>query len=91
MQPFDYLISNLSKPVEQGLEQRHIDMFRREIRERAALLFNLQFQLEAAVERIENNLRWEFDETWTRVEPSVLHQVKEIVAEVYRKRTPKKE
>ena len=91
MQEFDYLSSNLSIRFTEELEGRCIEMFKREVRERAGLLFNLRFSQEEAVRRIESNIRWEFDDTWTRKEPLILPAVKDLVADVYRKRSSRPE
>jgi len=89
MPEFDYLSSNLSIRFSKELEGRCIEMFKKEVRERAALLFNLKFSREDAVHRIEQNIRWEFDDAWTKKDPPILPKVKDLVAEVYKKRTTK--
>lgn len=65
--------------------------FERFARERARLLFNLAFPVEAAIGRIDAALRWELDSTvWPRQAPAFLAEVPRWVREVYAQMTPGK-
>lgn len=84
MQEFDYLESNLSSRFAGELDGRSLEAFKQEVKERAALLLTLRYSAAQAVARIEQNIRWEFDDAWTRKEPTVLGLVEKIVGEVYK-------
>mgnify|MGYP006971723941 CR=1 FL=1 len=82
---FDYLQSNLSKSFGEDIKGRFNDAFMAEIQERARLLCHLGVSLDEAVERINKNVEWEFDETWTTGLPPVHAQTRELVTAVYAK------
>jgi len=84
---FDYMQSNVSKRFNEDLGGRFDESFRADVQERARLLFNLRLSLDEAVERINKNVEWEFDGTWTSGLPPVHEQTREIVAAVYAKLT----
>ena len=81
--PFDYLQSNLSQRFNEGTAGRFDEAFVAEVKERAHLLFNLNVPLDEAVERINKNVEWEFDETWTKGLPPEHEQTREIVTAVF--------
>ena len=83
MEEFDYLNSNVSKAFNEKIRVRSEEMFEREVRERAQMLYNLRYSQEDAVTRIEDNLAWEFDDTWTQRAPSCQSRVSSLVAEIY--------
>lgn len=86
--PFDYMQSNVSESFNEGIDGRFDESFVADVKERARLLFNLQLSLEDAIERINKDVEWEFDETWTAGLPPVHKQTREIVAAIYAKLTP---
>ena len=81
--PFDYMQSSLSPQFEKATSGRFDEAFIKEVKERAQLLFNLKVPLDEAVERINKNVEWEFDGTWTKGLPPVHEQTREIVAAVF--------
>lgn len=84
MQEFDYLESNLSSKFAKELDGRSLEAFKQEVKERATLLLQLRYSASQAIARIEQNIRWEFDDTWTHKEPAVLGFVETIVGDVYK-------
>jgi hypothetical protein len=80
---FDYLNSNLSEGFGKKIVVRSGEMFVKEVRERARLLYNLKFAPDDAVARIQQNLAWEFDDGWKNSKPEVFGQIKQIVADLY--------
>ena len=80
---FDYLESNLSKSFKESIAGRFDEAFVSEVKERSRLLFNLRVPLEEAIDRINKNVEWEFDGTWTGGAPPVHEQTREIVSAVY--------
>lgn len=70
--------------VPEGASGRGQRMLRKTITDRAGLLRRLRFSQEAAVARIQANLRWEFDEDIASTPlPSVYNEIEAIVAEIY--------
>ena len=82
---FDYLNSNISKPFNEKVLARSEEMFKREILERAQLLYNLKYSSKDAITRIKENFSWEFDGTWTTKRPSIFEQIDELVTSIYKK------
>ncbi len=63
--------------------------FEQAVRERARLMFNLNYTVTEAVRRIRLNLDWEFDTTiWPRKSPAFFEQVPTWVQAVYTQMTP---
>ncbi|MBM4370679.1 MAG: hypothetical protein FJ098_03450 [Deltaproteobacteria bacterium] len=80
---FDTMCSNLSPEFAESIQGRFDEMFLREVRERARLLFNLKVPLEEAIRRIQENVLWEFDDTWTGGQPAVHGRTREVVTGIY--------
>jgi len=91
VEEFDYLNSNISKPFNEALEVRSDEMFSREVREKARLLYNLRYGKEKAIARIKNNIDWEFDHSWNKNDPTILGRVEEIVADAYKRMEGKRD
>jgi hypothetical protein len=83
MEDFDYLNPNISVAFNEKLAGRSRDAFEKEVKERARLLYNLKFGKKEAVDRIQRNIAWEFDSTWTSRLPDAHKLVKKIVGAVY--------
>lgn len=82
---FDYLNSNVSRPFNDKVLVRSEEMFKREVLERARLLYNLKYSSKDAIARIKDNLSWEFDGTWTNRLPAIFEQIDGLVKSVYKK------
>ena len=63
-----------------------IEMYRREIAERAALLFRLGYSVEQAIARMQANIEWDFELGATRPADLDPPHVAEIVRTTYARR-----
>lgn len=79
LEEFDYLNSDLSESFNKSVAARSDEMFEKEVKERARLLYNLRFSAKAAVARIRANIEWEFDNTWNKDDPAILKRLDAIV------------
>ena len=82
--PFGYLDGHRVNPwSDKELAQKALETRLDEVRYRARLLRALGYAEKAAVERIQQNLSWEYEMT---TKANFLKQAKEVVAEVYKRR-----
>ena len=79
--PFDWVMNKQNPAFVKKIAPRFGEMHRREIEQRAKLLFNLKFNRDAAVARIKAKIAWEFE--LSRL-PKFHKEVGAIVDRVYR-------
>ena len=79
--PFDWMHVKQNPAFLAKIESRFVEMHRREIEQRARLLYNLKFGRDAAVARIRAKIAWEFELSRT---PKFHKEVGAIVDRVYR-------
>lgn len=78
--PFDWMYAKIPEAFLKKIEPRFEEMHLREVEQRARLLFNLQYDRERAVRRIQDNIEWDFE--LSKV-PSFINDVPRIVDRVY--------
>jgi len=80
--PFDWLHNKINPEFAKKIEPRFYEMHRLEMEQRARLLFNLKYPRERAIERIRQNIAWDFE--LSRI-PQFYEEVPEVVDRVYRR------
>lgn len=59
--PFPWLQADIPTSYQATFRQKALDMYRSEVRQRAALLLHLGYSAKEATARCRASLRWEFD------------------------------
>ena len=82
--PFDWMEPKIPDDFKEKIKPRFREMHLREIEQRARLLFNLRYDKERAIRRIQNNIAWDFE--LSRI-PDFYDEVPKIVERVYARRS----
>lgn len=80
--PFDYLHPKVAVRYQKILAQRFTQTRMEEVQQRARLLRNLNYPLEAAIWRIQRNVIWEFELDPIGI-PAYFDRIDETVRRVY--------
>lgn len=79
--PFIWMKPKIPDAFKQKIANRFREMHIREIEQRARLLFNLQYDKDHAIRRIQERIAWEFELSSI---PDFYYEVPEIVERVYK-------
>ncbi|MEW5851188.1 MAG: hypothetical protein AB2A00_20540 [Myxococcota bacterium] len=80
--PFPWLHSQLPTELTKTFKDAALDAYRREVRERAALLHHLGYPREHAVARCRQNLEWEYQ---LHGKAPILDELNALVDAVYKR------
>lgn len=78
--PFQWLHPKIPEDFRKKIEPRFREMHLREIEQRARLLFNLRYDRERAIKRIQQNIEWDFELSQV---PDFINEVPHIVNRIY--------
>jgi hypothetical protein len=75
----------VKRPPDQRAQEKRLAMYRRELEERAALLFRLGYSIKATKARLHANVGWDFE---LHRKPKHAAEVDKIVDSVYKRGSP---